>query len=252
VSGDPPSRDGVPRRPSAPDEAFADAYAQGFGDGLRDALKELLQHSSRGHTAQELRLFIESRLARVPEEVEFKRRNVLAPPPRTSWGTLARAAALPPAPLAPAALVFGNSYLVREERPVRAPEMVRRSVVRYPRLVVISLHPPDFGDVAGGRVELVRLGPTGPGGRSDDHGPAPGEIGGRVREATESEGGALVYFDGVEFLITEFGVETTLKFVNWLTTQASHTASVLIASADPQTLNPGDLHRLQRAFTAVV
>ena len=250
MNGDNPARDGTARRPSAPDEAFADAYAQGFGDGLRDGLKELLQHASRGHTAQELRLFIESRLARVPEEVEFKRRSALAPPPKTSWGTLGRATA-PPAPPVPSAMVFGSSYLVLEERPARALEMLRRSVAKYPRLVVISLHPPDVEPIAPGRVELIRLGPSGPGGRPDDHGPTPGEIGGRVREATEKEGGAIVYIDGVEFLITEFGVETTLRFVNWLTTQASHTASVLVASADPQTLTSGDLHRLQRAFTSV-
>jgi Protein of unknown function (DUF835) len=250
VNGDPQSRDGYPRRPSAPDEAFADAYARGFGDGLRDGLKELLQHVSRGHTAQELRLFIESRLARVPEEVEFKRRNVLAPPPRTSWGTLGRAPLPPPA--APATqLVFGQSYLVREERPARAIEMVRQNVSKRPRLVVISLHPPEIAEVPPGRVEVVRLGPAGPGGRPDDHGPSPGEIGGRVREATESEGGALVYFDGVEFLVTEFGLETTLKFVNWLTTQASRSGSVVIASVDPRTLSDGDLHRLQRAFSSV-
>jgi hypothetical protein len=250
VNGDSPSREGPPRRPTAPDEAFADAYSQGFGDGLRDGLKELLQHASRGHTAAELRLFIESRLARVPEEIEFKRRSALAPPPKTSWGTLGRTPT-PAAPVAAPALVFGSSYLVLEERPARALEMLRRSIGKYPRLVVISLHPPDLETTAPGRVELIRLGPSGPGGRTDDHGPTPGEIGGRVREATEKEGGAVVYIDGVEFLITEFGVETTLRFVNWLTTQASHTASVLVASADPQTLTSGDLHRLQRAFTSV-
>jgi hypothetical protein len=250
--GDPPSREAVPRRPAAPDETFANAYAQGFGDGLRDGLKELLQHASRGHTAQELRLFIESRLARLPEEVEFKRRNVLAPPPMTSWGTLGRAPAAPAAPPTLISVVFGSSYLVREERPARALDLVRHSARKYPRLVVISPHPPELGDVSGVPVDLVRLGPTGPDGRSDDRGPAPGAIGGRVREATEAAGGALVYFDGVEFLITEFGVETTLKFVNWLTTQVSHTGSVLIACADPQTLDAGQLHRLQRAFTAVV
>ncbi|MCI4350649.1 MAG: DUF835 domain-containing protein [Thermoplasmata archaeon] len=251
MNGDPPSRDGFPRRPSAPDEAFADAYAHGFGDGLRDGLKELLQHVSRGHTAQELRLFIESRLARVPEEVEFKRRNVLAPPPKTSWGTLARAPSAP-AVAPPAPVVFGQSYLVREERPARAIEMVRQNASKRPRLVAISIHPPEFGDLPPGRLEVVRLGPSGPGGRPDDHGPAPGEIGGRVREATEAEGGALVYFDGIEFLVTEFGLETTLKFVNWLTTQASRSGSVVVASVDPRTLSDGDLHRLQRAFTSVV
>ncbi|MCI4319443.1 MAG: DUF835 domain-containing protein [Thermoplasmata archaeon] len=250
MNGDSLSRDGPLRRPPAPDESFAEAYAQGFGDGLRDGLKELLQHASRGHTASELRLFIESRLARVAEEVEFKRRSALAPPPKTSWGTLGRTPA-PPVPTPPSSVVFGSSYLILEERPARALEMLRRSAGKYPRLLVISLHPPDLEAAAPGRVELIRLGPNGPGGRTDDHGPTPGEIGGRVREATEREGGAIVYIDGLEFLITEFGVETTLRFVNWLTTQASHTASVLVASADPQTLTSGDLHRLQRAFTSV-
>lgn len=244
-----PDRESVPRRPP-PDEGFAEAYAQGFGDGLRDALKEILQHASRGHTAQELRWLIESRLARVPEEVAFKRRSVLAPPPRTVWAEAARSAPPLPPPASPP-VVFGSSYLIREERPERALELLRRHATRYARIAVVSLHPPEMNGVPSDRVDVIRLGSTAAAGGPDDRGPTPGEIGGRLRTAMEADGGALVYLDAVEFLVTEFGIEPTLRFVTWLTGQVNRTASVAVASVDPQTLSANDLHRLQRGFTNV-
>lgn len=244
-----PDRDPVPRRPP-PDEAFAEAYAQGFGDGLRDGLKEILQHASRGHTAQELRWLIESRLARVPEEVAFKRRSVLAPPPRTVWAEAARSSAPPSSPPAPP-LVFGASYLFREERPERALDLLRRHAARYPRVAVVSLHPPEMNGLPADRVDVIRLGSTASGGGPEDRGPTPGEIGGRLRTAMEAEGGAVVYLDAVEFLVTEFGIDPTMRFVSWLTTQVNRTGSVAVASVDPQTLTANDLHRLQRGFTNV-
>ena len=63
----PPARDDAPR----PDEEYARTYADGYEEGVRSALREVLQHASRGHTAQELRILIESRLARLEEEVEL-------------------------------------------------------------------------------------------------------------------------------------------------------------------------------------
>ena len=77
----PPANEDLPA-----DEEFARTYAAGYEEGVRSALREVLQHASRGHTAQELRILIESRLARLSEEVELKRKGLLAPPRRPAWG----------------------------------------------------------------------------------------------------------------------------------------------------------------------
>ena len=53
----------------AGDDEYIEGYAKGYGDGLREALRELRSHAGRGASPQELRMLIESRLARIPERL---------------------------------------------------------------------------------------------------------------------------------------------------------------------------------------
>ncbi len=254
-------RDGPVRTPpedGPADEEYARTYAAGYEEGARSALREVLGHTTRGHTAAELRMLVESRLARLGEEVELKRKSLLAPPRQPAWSSLLRPAGgarpwVAPVPsTAPASLPVapGSSLLVREERPRRALEALREAAPRFPRVVLLSLHPPETTEL---RPEQRIVVPVGT--RGDDPTaalPAPGEIGGRLREPTEAPGGALVYFDAVEFFVTEHSLETTLRFVQWLSSQASSTGSALVVSVDPRALDVRDLSRLERAFQTVV
>ena len=238
------------------DEEYARAYAAGYEEGVRGALRETLEHISRGHTPQEVRMLTASRLARLSEEVELKRKSLLAPPRRPAWGSLLR----PPAPARPWAgpvpgasaaairLVPGRSLLVREERPARAVEILRANAGSFPRVATVSMRPPDLPGVpADHRLDLTVGGP-GPG----TGGLTPGEISGRLRDPTEAPGGALVYVDALEFLATEHGLEMTVKFIHWLVTQAQETGSALLVSFDPRSLDVRDVSRLERAFETVL
>jgi hypothetical protein len=253
-------RDGSSRPPveeGPKDEEFARTYAAGYEEGVRSALREILGHASRGHTTAELRMLIESRLARLPEEVELKRRSMLAPPRQPAWASLLRPPAgarpwlapLGPSPTANLRLTPGRSLLLREERPRRAIELLRETASQFPRVVLLSLHPPEIPEVRPEQRIVLPLvsGGDGPGGVAL----APGEIGGRLREPTELPGGALVYLDALEFLATEHSLETTLRFVQWLGNQVSTTGSALLASVDPRSLELKDLSRLERAFQSV-
>ncbi len=255
-----PDRSPPPADEPPADEEFAHAYAAGYEEGVRSALRELLQHAARGHTAQELRMLAESRLARLPEEVEVKRKGLLAPPRRPAWNSLFRspqpgrsgtegagASGAAGAPVSP-----GRTLLVREERPARALEVLRANALAFPRVVLVSQRPPDVpGLPANRRLELV----VAAGGASDADGGkrlSPGEIGGRLREPTESEGGALVYVDALEFLVSEYSLDTTLKFVHWLVTQVEETGSALVISFDRRSLDVKEMSQLERAFATVV
>jgi hypothetical protein len=201
-----------------------------------------------------------SRLARLSEEVELKRKSLLAPPRRPAWGSLLR----PPAPArqwtgpiagraAPAArLIPGTTLLVREERPSRAVEILRANAPSFARVALVSMRPPEVPGVAKEhRLDILVGGPSGA--RDPGQGAVtPGEISGRLREPTESPGGALVYVDALEYLATEHTLETTLKFVNWLVTQAQETGSALLVSFDPRSLDIRDVSRLERAFETVL
>ncbi len=248
-----------PEEPPA-DEEYARAYAVGYEEGVRGALRETLEHISHGHTPQEIRMLTASRLARLSEEVELKRKSLLAPPRRPAWGSLLR----PPAPArawtgpvsgtsAPSyRLLPGHSLLVREERPTRAVEILRANATTFPRVAVVSMRPPEVpGLPADHRLDLAVGGP----GTSDSPNSGsltPGEISGRLRAPTEAPGGALVYVDALEFLATEHSLETMVKFVHWLVTQAQETGSALLVSFDPRALDVRDVSRLERAFENVL
>ncbi|MGA8664933.1 MAG: hypothetical protein WB809_07715 [Thermoplasmata archaeon] len=259
---DSPRRDGAPSRPpeeDPTDEEYVRAYATGYEEGVRSALREVLGHASRGHTTQELRMLAESRLARLSEEVDLKRRSLLAPPRRPAWGALlrpptsARPWLSPVGPTPPPAAIHlgaGRSVLVREERPARALEILRTNVADFPRVAVVSLHPPTIPDL--GAERLVVISPSGAGEGLASTLPTPGEISGRLRGPTELAGGALVYVDALEFLATEHSLELTLRFVNWLVTQVHDTGSALIVSFDPRSLDLKDASRLERAFQSVL
>jgi hypothetical protein len=252
-NGAPPPTDEEPPA----DEEYARTYAAGYEEGLRSGLREVLQHTSRGHTAQELRILVESRLARLDEEVELKRRSLLAPPRRPAWSSLLRAPQPPrtwvptighPIPNA-VRLAPGRSVLIREEKPARAVEILRANVHEFPRAALVSLRPPELPGLSKERrVDIVPNGSELAGGARL----SPGEIGGHLREPTEAPGGALVYVDALEYLAGEYGLELTLKFANWLVGQAEQTSSALLVSFDRRSLDTREMSRLERAFQTVV
>lgn len=246
----PPRRTDVPAYAGEPpaDEEYARTYAAGFEEGLRSALKELLAHASRGHTNQELRALIQSRLARLADEVDLKRRSLLSPPRPRTWDGLGR-----PAPAAAAIdtvpaerLAPGTSLLVCEERPRRALEVVRANLGRFPRVVLVSTGTPDVGLTGSERV--VGIDVRAQGTATTDH-LTPGEVLGRLKEPTE--GGALVYVDALEFFVTTEGLELTQRFVQKLVEMVGQSGSALVVSFHHRMIDVKDQSRLERAFGRV-
>jgi len=252
VSGPDPAASGrsAPDEPPA-DEEYARTYAAGYEEGVRTALRELLAHASRGRTNQELRALILSRLARLREEVDLKRRSLLAPPRPRPFGELVRPALGLPSGGPPSAAVRpvppGGSVLVREARPEHAIELLLASRAGFPRTVLVSLRPPALpaggetivvplrgsGELAGERLEL-------------------GQVSGRLREPIGLPGGALVYVDALEFFVAESSPDLAMRFARWLVTEVQEHAGGLIVSYDPRALVLTDVGRLERLFGEVV
>lgn len=233
-----------------PDDEFARAYSEGYGEGLRDGLRDLLQHASRGHTAQELRILIESRLARVREEVELKRKSVLSPPRRPSWSALLRPPAGVPAPvetILPATLEPGESALFWEPRPKSALGSLISNAPRFGRVLVISFHPPTIPSVPPERRIVVQLQTSERPELTND----PTWLSGRIRETVEPDGGVLVYLDAVEVLANQHGVDPMLRFLSWLTGLAHGATNAVLVSADPSGLDDRSRSVLQRTFRTI-
>ena len=194
-------------------------------------------------------MIVESRLARVREEVELKRKSLLSPPRRPSWGALLRPPApdVEPAPPASEPVGAGRSVLFLEERPGRAIACAEASAGAFARVLVLSFHPPALRGVPADRVEFVPVRSSGVGGDGAD----PTGLSGRILETLSREGGTLVYLDAVEVLSSEAGAERTSKFVTWLAGEMARGSSSLIASADPAALDAKERVLYQRAFNAV-
>jgi hypothetical protein len=254
--GNRPPDDGEPPA----DEEYARAYAAGYEDGARNALREVVQHAARGHTPQEIRMLAEGRLVRLPEEVEMKRKGLLAPPRRTAWTSILRPSPAPPtrpwnAPIGgppPAVrLAAGQGLLVREPRPAKALEVLRATARSFPRVVLVSLHPPEVPGVPPERrIDISPQGPTTADGRGGRTGLS--ELGGKLKEPTEAPGGALVYLDAAEYYVAEEGAETTIRAVHWLIGQVRATGSALLVSFDSRSMAPTDAVRFERAFPALL
>jgi hypothetical protein len=237
------------------DDEFIEGYAKGYADGLREALRELRAHAGRGASPQELRMLIESRLARVPEDVAVKKKGLLRPPARAPWASLLRPPAAPAwspprssLPVAPA--VPGSTHLFREERPKGAVELLRASAPRFRQVVLVSQRAPDLPGIAPEHVDWI----VPAGSRAESSGSPgaldPSAFAGRIRAAVDV-GSVLVYLDAIEFLSTEYPVDFTLRVVLWVAQDAARNGSAVIASVSPGALEPRDVSRLERAFQTV-
>jgi hypothetical protein len=233
--------------------AYADAYVAGYAEGLRESLKELLSHASRGHTTTELRILVESQIARIPEDVELKRRSLLNPPRKAAFDSLRRPAPLPWAPATPSPPALevraGWSYLFREERPERGVRFVGEILARHDALLWVSSLDPPAGSLPREKVTVLRPAarpsPDGAGA-----GPGPGEVAGAVRSVGGSS--LLVYLDSLELFLTEFGPDTTVRFATWLGNWPQGGSANVVVSVDPGAFAEADLRRVQRAFNSIV
>jgi hypothetical protein len=239
-------------RDVARDDEYIEGYSKGYGDGLREALREVRAHTARGASPQELRMIIESRLARIPEDVEVRRKGLLAPPRRPPWTSLLRPAAAPttwapPRTALPSpAVAPGTSVLVREARPDRAVELLRRSAPNFRRVVLVSRRPPEIpGANVTAIVPAARAG--GDGGRGALE---PEVLAGQIDQFV-SEGSVLTYLDEVEFLTSEYGVGPTIQILQWFTSRAIQNGSAVVACLHPNALNPRELSTVERAFQIV-
>ncbi|HEV2450088.1 MAG TPA: hypothetical protein VGU43_06755 [Thermoplasmata archaeon] len=235
-----------------PDAEYADGYLEGYAEGLREGLRELLVHASQGHTTSELRVLVKSRISRIPEDVELKRKHLLSPPRKSAWEPLLR-----PQQPAPGGTALsggsapewtpGRAYLFREERPRAAVRFAQTLAQKHARVLWISFDAPPSLQIADRQVEWLRPRVSRPGEDEGGVGADPGAIAGRIKERG-ADPPLLVYLDALEELRTQYGSELTLRFSSWLGQWVSGSVSTVVASVDDGTFGEPERRRLQRSF----
>lgn len=231
-----------------PDEQYAETFLAGYSEGARAALKEVLAQAARGHTVGELRMLVQSRLAHLPEELELRRRRLLAVPRTSPWQSLLPRRG-PPRPWTGGSpeprVAPGSHILVREERPRRAVALAQEAAPRFSRVLVVSSDPPAFPRVAAESLRVFSVG-------SADAGPTLESIAGQMGREIPPEGGGLIYVDALETIALKDGPDTAVRFVLWLLDRARDARCAVVAAVHPRVLPPKDEGLLERAFQVVL
>ncbi|MDE1820063.1 MAG: DUF835 domain-containing protein [Euryarchaeota archaeon] len=232
------------------------SYARGWGDGARDALHFVTRLVARGHTPSEIRVFVESRLGHLDEEVRLKRKTLLSTPVGIPVESLVRvqprgsssAPAFPPA-------VPGYNYLFLEETRQVARSFLRELLPRVGRGLAITRLPNELRRMA--PVEDLVILHLGVEGTTEEGVEAaessPTQLTGRVDNFLNgTPEPALVYLEAVEFLNTQNSFDLTTKFVYWLHSKVQQHHGLLVLSVDPGAFSRSQVATLERDFNHVV
>jgi|GEM_PF-413496 hypothetical protein len=238
-----------------PDEEAARAYADGYGEGVRNALRDIIGLASQGHSASEIRLFAQTRLARLGEEIALKRRSRLVPPDRIPLETLLRG---PRAlgggePVSSPLIAFpGHSYLFVDPRGLKARGFLHSLLERGMAAVALTRFPRELKEAMGrSNLKILYLGrqEASEEGVESVQDADPGLLTGRIQRALEGfPSPPVIHLEAFEYLETEVGFEKALKFIHWLTGEVQARRGVLIVSLDPVSLEPRQLSLLRRDF----
>lgn len=261
MSGEVPSPNdrGLGERPHVPSpetgsDEGAGAYSRGFGDGVRSALREMMAWAGRGHTPAELRIFAESRLAHLDEEVALKRRTLLSAPRAIPLENLLRLRGPDSRPAFPP-LLPGYTYLFLEERPQLAHRFVVESLPRLGGALGLTRLAGDLRRIAPpDRLQILDLGVE----STNEPGAEPASsnvsgLTGRVQDFLASEKGPMmVYVEALDYLNTINGFESSIKFLYWVTGEIRRHHGVLLVSTVPEVFTLSQVKTLERDFNHVV
>jgi hypothetical protein len=232
------------------------SYSRGWGDGVRDALNFVSRLVVRGHTPQEIRVFLDSRLAHLDEEVSLKRKTLLSSPTGIPVESLVRVqprGAAAPSSFPPA--VPGYSYLFLEETRSVARAYVKGLLPHVGRALALTRLPSEVRRIAPPQ-ELVMLHLGTETSTEDGVEPAessPTQLTGKVELfLTRTPAPALVYLEAFEYLITTNNLELATRFCYFIHTRAQTHRAIFVASVDPEAVPAEGVATLRRDFNHVV
>lgn len=242
-------REGQGRSPAVQrSEGEDDEYARGFADGSRVALREVISYVGKGHTASEIKLLAETKLAHVGEDSVEYYRNALPRPQRIPVENLLPGRQ-PDAghSLVPQmkAVMPGFSYLFSEESPNAGRKFLKQMISAGLPTVIITRLPQNFEDLkaaSGCLIVVVGNAESGESGKREGcliHiGNIPNDVTGPVNEYLSSNAGQIgCYLETVEYFVGEAGFDLTLRLVHWLSAEIVKRKGVLAVSVNPEALD---------------
>src|SRR5213083_374943 len=212
------------------DDEKRKAFLKGFEDGLKSAWREIAALMTRGYSSTELMVFAKSKMAVLYRDVEAMEAHIIDEEgiPVVGGGELA----------ARKDLRRRGAYLVREPKAERVFELfgdLLRSEARG--LCITRIHPDDartrYGLETAGFIWLSKS----PGQKGKDMAIAEPtalvDIASAISEFASDGGNAAVLLEGLEYLISQNGFPSVMRFLQKVNEKIVINDSYLLISANP-------------------
>src|SRR6058998_563526 len=212
------------------DDEKRKAFLKGFEEGLKSAWREIASLMTRGYSSTELMVFAKSKMAVLYREVEAMEAHIIDEEgiPVVGGGELA----------ARKDLRRRGAYLVREPKAERVFELfgdLLRSEARG--LCITRIHPDDartrYGLETAGFIWLSKS----PGQKGKDMAIAEPtalvDIASAISEFASDGGNAAVLLEGLEYLISQNGFPSVMRFLQKVNEKIVINDSYLLISANP-------------------
>jgi len=209
------------------------AFLKGYEEGFRDAWEELVKLVSKGHSPQELRMIAKSRLSMLSEKVEEKSRAVAVEDLEESEEK----------PLPGEVLLNpGESCICAEPRPERSFSLFLAALDQGRRGLCIARTHPDSTRRRYGLEGVRIIWLT----KSEDVTPPAGDrylsptnlvvLASAIKEFLDEDSGGVIVFEGLEYLITQNGFESILKFIQRVNEYVMTSGGIMLVSANPEAM----------------
>jgi hypothetical protein len=232
---------------------FSKGYIKGYRDGLQDAWEELSKLASRGYSPTELQIMIRSSRPALEHKVEEK----IAQIEKTLGRRLFIDETSQRKPVSGIELTPGTSILLREERPEKAPALIRSLLSSGSKLLSISrMHPEQlktrfglFGNMIWlTKSEYVSDKETDIEYVSPNSLPVLAEA---IQQFLGKNPGGVIFLEGLEYMVSQNDPRSVLKFIQLINEQVLLRKGYLVLSANPIALDQRDFSLIEREMSQV-
>ncbi|MDH4122889.1 MAG: DUF835 domain-containing protein [Thermoplasmata archaeon] len=236
---------------------FSRGYIKGYKEGLYDAWEELSKLTGRGYTPRELQIMVKSGKIVLDKKIQDKIAEIEKALGRKLFTEESEEARK----LIPMNIELnpGTSILIREERPEKAPNIVRSLIASGSRLLSISrMHPDQLKarfDIKGSMIWLTKSELSEADSEeseiefiSPNNLPVLAEA---IQQFLSNHSGGVIFLEGLEYMCSQNDFKSVLRFIQLINEQVLLRKGFLVLSVNPFTMDQRDFSLIEREITQV-
>lgn len=219
------------------------AYLKGYEAGLKDAWGEISRLTTRGYSSTELNIMAKSKMAVISRAVEDKAREF--------EGSAFDAEDVKEIVAVRKLPQRRGSYVVREEKAELVFDHFAALVREGHRgLCITRMHPRDLGERLDSKsVKFLWLSKSEGEGKGEMKSVSPNELSSLASQAVgfmEKSGKSAVLLEGIEYLVSQNGFPSVLKFVQMLSEKSVLFDTYLLLSLNPDAMSEREYRQIAK------